>query len=52
VPFPQQQNFSGKSIAPFCTSAMSGLAGTPGVHCSLVPTVFGAVLKRLLRKIT
>lgn len=28
VPFLRQQNFSGKTIAPFCTSAMSGLAGT------------------------
>lgn len=28
VPFLRQQDFRGKSIAPFCTSAMSGLAST------------------------
>ena len=27
-PFLEQQDFAGKTLAPFCTSAMSGLAGT------------------------
>lgn len=37
VPFLQQHNFSGKRIAPFCTSAMSGLAGTEQALRRLCP---------------
>lgn len=37
VPFLQQQDFAGKAIAPFCTSAMSGLAGTTQALARLCP---------------
>ena len=37
VPFLRQQDFGGKSLAPFCTSAMSGLAGTEQTLRQLCP---------------
>ena len=37
VPFLRQQDFRGKTIAPFCTSAMSGLAGTEQTIGRLCP---------------
>lgn len=37
VPFLERQDFAGKRIAPFCTSAMSGLAGTPQTLQRLCP---------------
>ena len=37
VPFLRQQDFNGKTVAPFCTSAMSGLAGTEQTLHQLCP---------------
>ena len=36
-PFLSRQDFSGKTLAPFCTSAMSGLAGTEQTLRRLCP---------------
>ena len=38
-PFLRQQDFGGKTLAPFCTSAMSGLAGTEQTLRRLCPQV-------------